>query len=174
MRRFPVFYRGAPCGEMTVAQEGLYLQFYARAALKGKVIPRIYLKGERGEMLLGVAEPAEGGYLLRRRISAGAVEPLGVLQCAQVSVQGEKEDSWRLLGGEEVQLCRRYCHALPSVQTGLFRLCCGVREIAFPCGERMPFPMVGLFCLARIEKIRGREYAVFSFDQKGEPILTKK
>ena len=174
MRRYPVFYHGTACGEMTVTQEGLYLQFHARAALNGKVIPRIYLKGERGELLLGVAEPAEGGYLLRRRLSVGAVEPLGALQWAQVSVQGEKEDAWRALGGEEVQLCRRYCSVLPPLQNGLFRLHFGVREIAFPCGEGMPFPMTGIFCLARVVKIRGREYAVFSFDQRGEPILTKK
>ena len=174
MWRYPIFYHGASCGEMTVAQEGLYLQFFARVAIKDKVIPRLYLKGERGELLLGVAEPTEDGYMLRRRLSVGTVEPLGKLQCAQVSVQWEKENAWRGLGGEEAQLCRRYCSVLPPLQNGLFRLCGGVREIGFPCGERMPFPMSGLFCLARIERILGREYAVFSFDQKGEPILMKK
>ena len=161
MQRYPVFYHGAACGEMTVAQEGLYLQFYARAAVNGKVIPRIYLKGERGELLLGVAEPTEGGYFLRRRLSAGAVAPLGALQCAQVAVQGEKEEQWRALGREEIQLCRRFCQQLPAVQNGLTRSCLGVREMAFPCGERMPFPMSGLFALRRSAGFMSRSMPFF-------------
>ena len=174
MRRYPVYYHGVPCGEATVGQEGLYLRFFVRAAIGGKVIPRFYLKGERDEILLGVGEPTENGYFLQRNLSAGSIEKLGTLQGVLVRVQGENNGEWQSLRQEEIRLCREFCLHLPNVQSGFFRMREGKKEIAFPCGEKMPFPMPGLFCLARITEIYGREYAVFSFDQRGEPILTKK
>lgn len=174
MRQYPVYYHGVRCGEVTVSQEGLYFQFSARAAIGGKVIPRFYLKGERNEILLGVGEPGESGYFLQRRLSADSIEKVGALQCLLVRAQGTNEEAWQALRQEEIRLCREFCLHLPNVQNGFFRTREGIKEIAFPCGERMPFPMPGLFCLARIAEIHGREYAVFSFNQRGESILAKK
>lgn len=174
MRRYPVFYRGAPCGEITALQEGLYLHFRARVVYKGTGIPRIYLKGEKGVLLLGVAEPGEGAYILRRSLAGSSVEKLGVLQRGELRVQGENKERWQPLRQEEIQLCRRFSLALPPLTTGLFRGTEEGKKIAFPFGEWQAFPMSALFCFARIERIGGSTFAVFSFDKGGNPIFVKK
>ncbi len=174
MQRYPVYYRGAPCGEMTVRQEGLYFHFCSQISFRGTEIPRIYLKGGKGELLLGVAEPAGGAYVLRRSLAAGNIEKLGPLHCGEVRVKRESTGRWQALGQEEVRLCQKFCLHLPVMQSGLCRPLGEGREIAFPYSERRAFPMPGLFTLARIERIGGQEYAVFSFAKSGMPFFAKK
>ncbi|MBQ3103505.1 MAG: hypothetical protein IJC58_04385 [Oscillospiraceae bacterium] len=174
MRRYPVYYGGVSCGELTAEREGLYLRFFARVSFAGAGIPRIYLKGERGELLLGVAEPAGGGWLLRRSVAANGIEKLGFLQCGELRVQGENGGGWQVLAPPQALFCRRFCLRMPPLSGALFRRNEKGRELAFPYGERQSFPMAGLFTLARIERIGGKEYAVFSFDKNNEPIFGKK
>lgn len=174
MRRYPVYYQGVSCGELTAEREGLYLRFFAHVSFAGAGIPRIYLAGEKGDILLGVAEPADGGWLLRRSIAAGGIEKIGSLRCGELRVQGETGDGWQVLVPPQAQFCRRFCLRMPPLAGTLFRLSEKGKELAFPYGERQSFPLVGLFTLARIQHIRGREYAVYVFDKNNEPIFGKK
>ena len=40
-----------------------------------------------------------------------------------------------------------------------------------PYDPARPFPLTPLFCFARIRRIGSRDYAVFAFDDRGDPTL---
>lgn len=50
----------------------------------------------------------------------------------------------------------------------------GVRLLALPYAQDRPFPLAELFCFARVETLRGREYVVYCFDGNGCPLMPDK
>ncbi len=47
----------------------------------------------------------------------------------------------------------------------------GIRCVALPYAPQCPFPLVELFCLARVETVCGRECVVYCADAAGVPIM---
>ena len=45
------------------------------------------------------------------------------------------------------------------------------RSLAVPIDDGRPFLLPRYFCFARIERLWGKAYAVFAFDEAGQPIL---
>ena len=45
------------------------------------------------------------------------------------------------------------------------------RSLAVPIDDGRPFLLPRYFCFARIERLWGKAYAVFVFDEAGQPIL---
>ena len=43
--------------------------------------------------------------------------------------------------------------------------------MAFPVQRERPFPLMPVFCFARISEIEGKSYAIFKFNVEGFPIL---
>ena len=113
----------------------------------------------------GQIDLAKGGmsveyplYLNGRRV--------GVLQASAGAQTGADEaDDWRAAAPGDV----------PSWRTegGLFRRRGQVLELALPFDPAAPFPLPSLFCLARIRRLRGREWAVFRFTERGEPLAAE-
>ena len=171
MDRVPIFYGGGKCGELTVCRQGLYLEFCAQIRLPQSGVPRIYLKGEQSEALLGVAQPAPGGYLLRRTVAARSVFGLGAIRCGYVKVSQAEDGEWKPLRPGALSICRPFCCKLPETANVMQKAAVGVTQFAYPYEEKRPFPLPALFCLARIEEIWGKMYVVFSFDEDGCPIL---
>jgi len=130
--------------------------------VEGRVPPglyRVYARGRRGELLLGVWE----GGVLRRRFSRALTGPIGPVErgCVRSSrveewrpAPAERFPGWPAAGG----LCR------PSGEGW---------ELALPFDGSGPFPIPALFCLARIATVAGRPCAVFRFDGTGWPVLPK-
>ena len=171
MEVFPLLREGKTVGEGTAEREGLYLRFTLRADLPEGVWC-IWLVGERGELSLGIPEPKNGAYRLCRRISARGVEGVGHLLRGEVRPRRQQSEEWN---GVPRPACLFRSVWLQRELKG----CCGAlvrREgeqtlLALPyCGERA-FPLVSLFCFARIRVLCGREYAVFAFDGEERPVF---
>lgn len=47
----------------------------------------------------------------------------------------------------------------------------GTRCLALPYAADRPFPLVELFCFARVERVCGRECAVYRVDGNGFPVV---
>ena len=45
------------------------------------------------------------------------------------------------------------------------------REFALVYDGTVPFPLTELFCFARWERIGGRQYIIYAFDEKNTPIF---
>ncbi len=119
---------------------------------------RITLQGTSGEVLLGVTETGT----LRRRLSRQLLSPAGQLRTARAESGG---GGWHT--PEQGEIPGR----LPMPQGALCCRCARNYLVALPWEEERPFPLVELFCLARMRRMQGRSWAVFSFDERGEPIL---
>lgn len=120
---------------------------------------RITLRGAAGEVLLGVTETGT----LRRRLSRQILAPAGKLQIARADrgggewhVPGKGEIPGRLILPDGARCCRRGRGYL----------------LALPWEEGRPFPMAELFCLARLRRMEGRNWAVFTLNEAGEPMWT--
>ena len=121
---------------------------------------RVYAEGSGGRLLLGIWE---GNAPLRRRFSPAMTAPLGSILCGRAeSSPGGGEDGWRAAAPG----------AVPPWNTegGLMRRRGQVLELALPFDPAAPFPLPSLFCLARIRRLRGGEWAVFRFTDEGEPL----
>ena len=49
----------------------------------------------------------------------------------------------------------------------------GVRRVALPYAQGAPFPLVELFCFAKIELICGNEFTVYCADAQGRPLMPR-
>lgn len=47
----------------------------------------------------------------------------------------------------------------------------GLRHLALPYAPDAPFPLTELFCFAQIERIDGKNYAVYRVDASGWPVM---
>ena len=46
--------------------------------------------------------------------------------------------------------------------------------LALPYSENAPFPLPELFCLARVERVRGRRCVIYRLDEKKSPATWEK
>ncbi len=154
----PLYLSGHQAGILHVTLEGRDTRFTVRAAVS-KGLYRLYARGEKGDLLLGVWE----GGAMSRCFSRELTAPAGrILSGVAYSVDGSGEawipaaaelfPGWPVCGG----LCRRY-------KSGW--------QLAMPFEENGPFPLPSLFCLARIVQVMERQCAVFWFDGVGRPII---
>ena len=60
---------------------------------------------------------------------------------------------------------------LTAAQDALWSTAEGMRRVALPYAQDAPFPLVELFCLAKIESICGKACAVYCVDAQGRPVM---
>ena len=167
----PLLRAGEDTGKLNVEREGPYRRFTLCAPLP-EGIWCVWLVGEWGELRLGIPEPENGVSRLCRRLSARSVEGIGAILRGEVRPAGGGEEPWTcvprpslLFHGAGLQRELASCGAA-SVRREEGRLL-----LALPCDEGAPFPLVSLFCFARICTVCGRRCAVFAFDGGERPLF---
>lgn len=154
----PLYWDGRRIGTLRVTPAGEDTCF----TVDGTVPPglyRVYARGRRGELLLGIWE----GGTLRRRFSRSLVLPVGAVECG--CVRSSPVEDWLPARPERFP-------GWPT-EDGLCRRRGQDWELALPFAEDGPFPIPALFCLARIASVAGRRRAVFRFDGTGWPVVPK-
>ena len=153
---------------LRVEKQGLYCCLRAELPRR-EGLWRVFLKGQRGTMPLGVLLPEGERMHLARRISCRRLEELGPLCCAYA--ENAAEQDWQSLP-EAAAFFQKTCWKRAST---LYRDCLfrpgQPRLLALPYDGRGPFPMTELFCFARRQTIRGREYVVYAFDGQDFPVF---
>ena len=180
MDKFPLYLNGRSIGELTVTREGLYDCFRVECSPPERELYRAYAVGEQGRLRLGILEPEGKGFGIRRRIPAREAAEAGRLVCGQLRTLAEEaagaasipEADWRAAPRPErlfrSAFLREQLRGIPGV---LVREQAGCRFVALPYSGRRPFLLASLFCFARIQRISGREYAVFAFDREENPVF---
>ncbi len=174
MERVPVLWNGRAVGELTASDRGLYVDCRARCFLPEGTLGRLYAVGEAGEVRLGVPEPGEAGYCLRRSLSRRELNAAGPLLRGELRTgpADESPDGWRRAPAPEGLFRSGFLRReLRGCRDVLTREQDGIRYVALPFDCRRPFLMTGFFCFARVRRIGGREYAVFAFDRDEFPVF---
>jgi len=161
----PLYEKGRSAGTVLVEQRGEETMFVVTADLAPGLY-RVAVRGEGGELLLGVMEGGRNA-ALRRRFSRTMTCGVGRVCSAEVvSCSGGREE-WRAAGEAEKQ-------RLPLLPPGaLCRRQGTLLEVALPAPEEQPFPLAERFCLARLCRMEGRRWAVFTFNETGEMIFPR-
>ena len=155
----PLYLSNRQVGVLRVAGEGNDTRFTLCAAVP-RGLYRVTVRGERGELTLGVWE---GGAMSRRfsreltapvgRIVSASALPLGGAGKPWTSASAERFPGWPVAGG----LCQRFGKGW---------------LLALPFEDDGPFPLPSLFCLARVTEVKGRRSAVFCFTEEGQPVFS--
>ncbi len=149
-----------PAGTLEVSRQGAYLRFRAACRAQGREVIRLFARGAKENVNLGVLIPRGGLWCLDRRFSPAELRALGleeVRECFLHRPEGEWQpvrEPGRLL---EDELLRRRCR---DVRDALLYQEGGDTLLAVPL--RSPFPLMSVFCLGSPRKLEGRPYLVFS------------
>ncbi len=174
MDKFPLLWDGKASGELTTEREALYTWFSASCQLPQKGLWCAWVVGERGELRLGILEPAGKQASIRRRFSDRMTMPLGKIlrgELRRADVPAGTE-AWEA-APEPGRLFRAgwLRQRLRGMTGALTRTENGRRYLALLYDKEKPFPLTTLFCFARIRCIQGRNYAVFAFDDRETPVF---
>ena len=162
-------------------RQGLYTHFSACCGARQGRLYSLVLEGERGEAPLGVPEWQDGCFVLKRTLANHAWSGIGVVQRASLYVRGAAEsgsaapeevveEGWILLRHPEY-FFRTLSPQLSGVPDCYWKPEGGGRSLAVPIEDGHPFLLPRYFCFARIERLWGKAYAVFTFDEAGQPVL---
>lgn len=171
MERVKLYCRGECRGEIVLEPEGPRRSVRAFMPDPGDGLYRAVLRGERGEMMLGVLAPEGDRLELCRTISGRDIDRLGPLLNGEARCSFQfQETGWRetccpaqLFRGSFLQSRLRPAGRAWWRREGMVLL------VALPLEEGRPFPLESLFCLARVERVAGQRCVVYAFREE-EPI----
>ena len=172
MDKFPLYGGGRVVGELITEREALYTWFEARCRLPEQGLWCAWAVGDREELRLGVLEPDGAKAVIRRRFSDRMTVPLGRLLRGEIRPAAAETEQWEPLGdpGRLFQTIGLQ-EQLRGIGGALARKQGERRWIALPYDPKRPFPLTGMFCFAKVRRIQGREYVVFTFDRKDLPVF---
>lgn len=174
MEKYPLLQSGKAVGELTVVREGEDTVFSARCRLGEGGLWCLWAVGSTGELRLGVPERGRGEAVLSRRFSGRMTAPLGRISHGEVrnAAAPPRPQAWEEAPRPETLFRTPWLRRALNGRSGALTAPAGKgRLLALPFGAEDPFPLPSLFCLARVQTIRGRRYAVFAFDEKEWPVL---
>ena len=197
MAKLPVLYGVETVGEADIERERLYTSLRVHIPAR-QGLWCAWAVGERGEVRVGVLEPAGGEDVISRRFSRNALAQAGTPvrvelrpvdaqrkpeEARQILTETSKEarhpaagsevpESWSRAGqGQRLFHTARFQRQLRNIRDALTRTERGKRRVALVRDENAPFPLPELFCLASPARIGMQDYWVFSFDRQEWPVL---
>ena len=171
---YPVYCGQERAGTVRLTEEPGRVRAELRCRRDLSGLFRSFLLGAAGELPLGVLAPEGESLTLRRVLSAREVAALGPIRRGEMrlSFSFRREAEWRRLEEGERPLPRESpAAALEGTRGALWRERRGHGQLAVPFDSRRPFPLPALFCFARVDRIGGELYAVFTFDAGGSPVM---
>lgn len=168
-------------GTLAVREEGERVHLSAGRPADSSGLYKVWVRGQKGELLLGTLAPEGGNLCLRRTLSRAALSQAG---------------AWPVTGGRTAMVYA-FSANQPRGEKPLWRwercparcLHDGVlREAAQNWGPMLirregegfllaalfdperPFPMTPIFCFGRLQRVEGRDHVVFLFDNEGKPL----
>lgn len=177
MERVKLYCRGVSCGEAELCETDGRLEIRAEMPDPGDGLYRAVLVGERGELSLGVMEPRDGALVLRRRPELCETARIGAVRSVRAgcSFPFRKKSAWRATDCPAELFRDELLRAGVRGQTrAWWRREQGRLTVALPMKPDAEFPLVSLFCFARVERMEGELCAVFSFDERELPVHGKK
>lgn len=169
-------------GTLRVREEEPWIYLEVVRPEDGKGLYKAWCLGESGEFLLGTLVPQGNRLYLERRVTkrtlqeAGAWPLTGGKAVMVYSFTGENvvREAWHPEAHPEKFCCDPVVRAcLNGAQGLLSREKAGVRQLAAPFSICKPIFLNTLFCFSQVLEQQGRRYLVWSFDQKGRPVLPK-
>lgn len=173
MTQIKLYCRGGCCGDAVLQEDGRRVEIRASMDDPGDGLYRATLRGEHGELSLGVMEPQDGKLILRRRPDACDVARLGKLHCIRVSCafSFRRKLLWTPTNQPSTLLQDDFfCSRLISVPRAHWRKNRGRLSLAFPLRCDTAFPLEAIFCFARIERVNDELCIVYTFDENEQPI----
>ncbi len=167
----PVCYDNTPIGMLTMQREGGWIRAEIVCEKHGQGIYRAFLRCQRGEVPLGVLEPDGEKFRLCRRVNAREIESRGGVTGAMVRLSYSFRENWRQADGN---FFHRGHFGQTAWEGAMWRQEGERRLLAIPWNTGQVFPLVKLFCFARIFPVCGRCCVVFCFDQEEEPVMVEK
>lgn len=171
MDKFPILWKGKSVGELILEKESLYTWFTVQCHLPESGLWCAWVIGEKNNLRLGVLEPTEGHFSIRRRYSDRLTVPLGKVLRGEVRFVLNEELEWDRLSDPDKQIRAPWLRNQIKGKNVLVRFEGEMFLLAFPYDRGKAFPLVPLFCFAEIRPIREQEYVVFAFDQKNQPVF---
>lgn len=175
MDKFPLLWAGKPVGELVTEREALYTWFTARCRLPEEGLWCAWAVGEQGELRLGVLEPVGERAEIRRRFSGQMTAPLGRLRQGELRPAGGGGVPWEAEPAPErlfrTPWLRQQLQGAQGVLTR--REGEGRRALALPYDPKRPFPLVPLFCFARLRCLGEGRYVVYVLDGREWPVFSE-
>ena len=171
MERVKLYCRGTCRGEIRLRGEGARTEVRAVMEDPGDGLYRAVLRGEQGEMMLGVLSP-EGGQLgLRRMLYTRDIGRLGPLTGGEARCSFHfQQTPWRETGCPAQLFQGPFLRSrLQSIGRAWWRREEPLLLLALPLEGEKPFPLECLFCLGRLEQVAGQRCVVYAF-QEEEPV----
>lgn len=176
MEEYLIYWNGSPCGTVRLEAQGLYTRISACCGARRDCLFSLMLEGERGSVPLGVPEWSDGCYVLRRTLATKEYQGIGTVRCARLTERSaeaqvrEDEQGWMRLERPEY-----FFHSLTPQLAGnedcYWRQEADSRCLAVPIEESRPFLLPRYFCFARVQRLWGKSYAVFRFNDEDQPQL---
>lgn len=158
---YPVFSNGEELGVLRVRSVETDMCFELSGMPSG--LYRVWVEGEQGRLLLGLMENGR----LRRRFSPNITRPIGRPICAKMERLTLAQVPWRIVRTDEFT-----GWALPD---GAYCRKNGQwYELALSYTENRSFPLLPIFCFAKVAIIENRQYLIFSFDSEWHPVMAAK
>lgn len=172
MERVKLFCRGDCRGEIVLRPEGSRTEVRASMEDPGDGLYRAVLRGERGELMLGVLAPEGERLELCRRLYSRDIEKLGPLQDGEARCSFQFQQAcWRETCCPAQLFQGRFLQSrLRPIGRAWWRREGALLILALPLEEGKPFPLESLFCLGRLEQVEGRRCVVYAFREE-EPLL---
>lgn len=165
-------------GRLAFREEGLQVRLDASSPDDGLGLYKVWIHGTAGTLLLGTLAPEGGMLRLGRVLSRRSLMEAGCWPITGGQVQlsfplGQAcQERWTRADQPE-RLLPDPILAHSAAGSGPFLLSRTPEGflLAAPLRPDYPFPLVPLFCFARVEELHGTPHAVFSFRADGTPLL---
>lgn len=173
MERVKLYCQGTCLGEVRLQSQGGRTEVRASMEDPGDGLYRAVLRGERGELMLGVLAPEGGRLELRRMIYTRDITGLGPLRDGEArrSFRFQQQAGWRQTCCPAQLFQDRFLQSrLREIGQAWWRREGPLLLLALPVDLGRPFPLECLFCLGRLERVEGHQSVVYAFREE-EPVL---